>query len=199
MLQYRDLYEQQKLWQQMTYRGWEVWKTPEDMWLYQEVIHELGPSVIVEFGSGRGGSGLFFADMLEVCVGGLSIVLSMDIDERDERPEHDRLHFFTGHSRDESTVNWVHKTVAAYGGPVLIIEDSLHSAEQIRGELSLYHDLVTPGSYFVIEDGGWPDQPREIQIEIDEFLESHTDFHRDASKWKYNLTMAPDGWLRRDG
>src|SRR5262245_50649460 len=47
-----------------SYRGCPPRKCPFDLAIYMDVIWELRPRTIVEFGSNRGGSALWFADML---------------------------------------------------------------------------------------------------------------------------------------
>ncbi len=39
-------------------------QVPSDMWLYQELLVQLRPSLVVEFGSFQGGSALYFATIL---------------------------------------------------------------------------------------------------------------------------------------
>jgi cephalosporin hydroxylase len=47
-----------------TYKGIPTGKCPFDLALYQEIIWDLKPGTILEFGSYKGGSALWVADML---------------------------------------------------------------------------------------------------------------------------------------
>ena len=48
------------------WRGYAMDKCAQDLLVYQEMIHQLKPEIILECGSWYGGSGLFFADMCEL-------------------------------------------------------------------------------------------------------------------------------------
>ena len=45
-----------RTWKDTRYRGVTIWKCPLDLWLYQELLHELRPQLIVETGTAFGGS-----------------------------------------------------------------------------------------------------------------------------------------------
>jgi hypothetical protein len=55
-----------RTWKDTWYRGIPTYKCPTDMWVYQELIDDLRPDLVVETGTFRGGSALFLADRLEV-------------------------------------------------------------------------------------------------------------------------------------
>ena len=62
-------------------------------------------------------------------------------------------------------------------------------------ELEAYHHLVTPGSYFIMEDTNLPDLgPREA---VADFLHEHPEFAIDHAREKFLLTFNPGGYLRR--
>ena len=66
-----------------TWMGVRALKNPFDAWIYQEIIYEVKPDVIVEIGSAEGGSTLFFANLLDLL--GSGTVVSVDIDSERER------------------------------------------------------------------------------------------------------------------
>src|SRR5687768_17883515 len=47
------------------FRSHPILKCPTDLWLYQEMIHELRPDVIMETGTAWGGSALYLASRSE--------------------------------------------------------------------------------------------------------------------------------------
>ena len=63
---HRLYYHSESTWQQTWYRGHATWKCPLDLWIYQELVAELRPDLIVETGTAYGGSGLFLADLCEI-------------------------------------------------------------------------------------------------------------------------------------
>ena len=62
---------------QCKWMGVPTQKNPLDTWIYQEIIHEVQPEVIVEIGSASGGSTLYFAHLLDIL--GRGKVISIDI------------------------------------------------------------------------------------------------------------------------
>jgi hypothetical protein len=79
--------------------GVPVLKNALDCWIYQEILYEVRPEVIVELGSRTGGSTLFFCHMLDL-LGGDGIVLSVDVDRSVYQVEHRRIVLVTGDCAD---------------------------------------------------------------------------------------------------
>ena len=48
------------------YRGVSIQKFPFDYIMYQMIIHDVRPDLIIEIGTMHGGSALYFADLLEI-------------------------------------------------------------------------------------------------------------------------------------
>ena len=61
--QFHRLYyhSHKQTWMNTRFQGVTVWKNPMDLWLYQEMIHEFRPDVIIEAGTKYGGSAYYFA------------------------------------------------------------------------------------------------------------------------------------------
>ena len=72
----------------LSWFGYRAIKCPMDLWIYQEIIYETEPEVIVETGTHGGGSALFLAHMCDLANRGR--VISVDIvdwpDLLDQRP-----------------------------------------------------------------------------------------------------------------
>jgi len=86
--QFHRLYynEYIRTWANTFWLGVPTQKCPLDLRIYQEILYDVRPHVIVETGTWYGGSALFLAticDMLEV-----GRVLSIDIALREDRPAH---------------------------------------------------------------------------------------------------------------
>ena len=69
---------------------------PLDLWICQELLHELRPDLIVETGTAFGGSALYFASLLELLDTGR--VLTIDLQPQEDRPEHPRIEYLNGSS-----------------------------------------------------------------------------------------------------
>src|SRR5579863_7468996 len=46
--------------------GTPIWKLPADMWIYQEIIYETKPDVLIDSGTYKGGSALYFASIFDL-------------------------------------------------------------------------------------------------------------------------------------
>ena len=47
---------QDRLMNKSKYHGIQTWKNPIDFWIYQEIIFDIKPDLIIEIGLHRGGS-----------------------------------------------------------------------------------------------------------------------------------------------
>jgi cephalosporin hydroxylase len=177
-------------------------KCPLDLWIYQELLHELKPDLIVETGTAFGGSALYLASLCDLL--GRGEVLTIDVQPQEGRPEHPRLEYFHGSSVAPETLEYV-RSRAAKAGTVLVVLDSDHRKEHVLEELRLYAPLVTPGSYVVVEDtilNGHPVSPDfgPGPMEAAEvFLRTESAFKVDRGREKLYLTFNPKGYLRRTG
>ena len=60
------------------------YKSPADQWNYQEILHDMRPSVLLELGTRFGGSTLFFSDVMRAVHGHRPYqILTVDIDRTD--------------------------------------------------------------------------------------------------------------------
>jgi cephalosporin hydroxylase len=137
-------------WNNTTWLGVPLWKNPLDLWVYQEIIFEVKPALIIETGTWRGGSAFYFASLLDLI--GSGKIVTIDHSAGKGRPEHPRIEYVTGSSVSPEAVDLVRARVADAGGPILIILDSDHRREHVAEELRLLSEFVTPGSYLIVED-----------------------------------------------
>jgi cephalosporin hydroxylase len=180
--------------------GYAALKCPFDLWIYQEILHEIRPDVILETGTARGGSAMFLASTLDLLRSGE--VVSIDIVRRPEWPIHPRITYLTGSSTSPAIVNEVGRRVAS-ASRVMVILDSDHRKDHVLDELRLYSPLVTTGSYLVVEDTningrpvfpGFGPGPGEA---VDEFLKGNDAFVQDRGRERFFVTFNPGGYLRR--
>lgn len=189
-----------RTWSNTRWLGVPLQKCPFDLWVYQELLHELRPAVIVECGTAYGGSALFFASLCDLL--GEGEIVTIDIEEYADRSVHDRITYLSGSSTDPAIVETVRDRVKGRS-PVLVLLDSNHERDHVLAELRLYGPLVTPGSYLVVEDSNvngnpvLPDFGPGPAEAIEAFLAESDDFEVDESREKYFLTFNPSGYLRK--
>jgi cephalosporin hydroxylase len=179
-------------------------KNPLDLWVYQEVIFDLKPTLIIETGTAYGGSALYFARQLDRL--GQGSVISIDLDPAETLPQHKRITYVKGSSVDQDIVEAVARCAQTHPR-VMVVLDSDHSAAHVFQELDAYAQLVTTGQFLVVEDTNITGHPVPVSWKggpgpheaVEEFLAIHPEFARDVLAERYLLTMHPGGWLRRQG
>jgi len=197
------LYHQSRIvFEKCSWMGVRALKNPLDAWIYQEIIYEVKPDVIIEIGSAEGGGTLYLANLLDLI--GKGIVISIDIDRSKYNVAHDRIVTFTGDSSSPEVVAKVSKHCS--GKKVIVLHDGEHSKEQVTKDLHNYADFVSVDSYFIVEDGivdlfkpkdclgGRRDGPL---VAVEQFLDKNKDFIVDTERERYILTYNPKGFLRR--
>jgi cephalosporin hydroxylase len=177
-----------------------------DLWIYQEIIHETRPDLIIEIGGFYGGSTLFLAQMQELL--GHGEVLSIDVSHDYFMVEHPRIHKITGDCSVPAVLDQVHKFAA--NKTVMVIHDGDHTAAAVERDLRLYADLVSPGNYLIIEDGAvdllnpkhsklgnaYPDGgPLRASRKVYEEMQGN--FEIDMRRERFILTTNPHGYWRR--
>jgi cephalosporin hydroxylase len=199
---FHELYYQaeSRTWRNTWWMGVRAYKCPLDLWTYQEILAEIRPDLVVECGTAEGGTALYLAHVLDLV--GNGGVITIDLVPPVHPPAHPRIRYLHGSSTDPAIVGRVED--AAQGkGTVMVILDSAHSHAHVAEELRLYHGMVTPGSYLIVEDtniNGHPvfgDHGPGPMEAVQEFLSGHDDFRADASKEKFFLSFNPGGYLQR--
>lgn len=185
--------------QQTYWLGVPILKSPLDCWVYQEIIHEQRPDLIIETGTDLGGSALFLASLCDLV--GHGRVISIDV-RAVARVRHPRLTLIVGDSTSEPVLEQVRQAARASQRSMVIL-DSDHSAAHVGRELRAYREFVTPGSYMVAEDtnvNGHPVMPEHGPgpfEAVHDFITEDRDFEIDRSREKFLLTYFPDGFLKR--
>jgi cephalosporin hydroxylase len=176
------------------WRGTHLYKTPFDAWVYQEIIHESQPDVLIETGTNRGGSAYYFASLFDLEKRGR--VLTVDITDYPEKPHHPRIQFVLGSSTAPEVLQKFKSSIRP-GEKVMVSLDSDHHKEHVLKELQLYSPLVSVGSYVVVDDSIYnPNYPGAKEA-VEEFLKGNSNFAPDKSREKYGFTTNPNSWLKR--
>jgi cephalosporin hydroxylase len=186
------------------YKGVPMLKNPFDLAIYPLLLEHARPRTLIEIGSYRGGSAIWFADIGAGL--GLSLhVISVDIAQVDDL-HHAAVTFLRGDARDLRSV-FPEAFFAALPRPLLVIDDSGHQFETCLAVLRFFDRWIEPGEFMVVEDGilsdmlvaeqydGGPLRATEI------FLgENHGRYLIDRDFCDYfghNVTWNVDGYLRR--
>jgi cephalosporin hydroxylase len=168
--------------------------------MYQEILTEIRPALIIETGTLNGGSALYLAHLCDLL--GTGEVISIDIAPQPDLPTHPRLSFLRGSSIAPHILEFVN-SFAGPLEPVLVLLDSDHRAAHVLSELEAYSPLVTPGSYLIVEDtnvNGHPVMPSHgpgPMEAVRHFLKAHREFQSDSYRERLMMTLNPHGYLKR--
>lgn len=185
---------------QTTYLGIKTLKSPMDAWVYQQIIFETEPDVIIEIGNAHGGSALFLAHICDNI--GRGRVIGIDLSHKhvpEKVKQHPRITLIQGDACENFEKV---KQLISIEERVLVIEDSLHTYENTLNVLRLYSQLIKIGDYFIVEDSilhhglSLGPKPGPYQA-IETFLIENENFISDRSREHFFLTWNPKGYLKR--
>jgi len=186
----------------LQYKGVPIIKCPFDYVMYQMIFWEIKPDLIIEIGTNRGGSALYYADLLDII--GHGEIHTIDIDDVvfKEVKMHKRINFFR-----DGYQNYDLKNTEGFK-KIIVIEDGSHTYEDVIASLEKFKDVVTEDSYFIVEDGiidklGWKKKynggPNKA---IKEFIAGQSSYVIDR-KWcdlfGINATFNTNGFLKKSG
>ena len=122
-----------------------LYKTAFDLVIYSMLIQEVKPDIIIELGSGSGGSAMWFADTASM-LGLDTHVYSFDINK--PLVEHDKVTFI---EQDLNKINLEHKPShwEFFNKKKIIIEDAHVNLEEL---LNLFDHVLKKDDYLMIED-----------------------------------------------
>jgi cephalosporin hydroxylase len=199
------IYHQERIvFEKVRWMGVPILKNPLDCWIYQEILWEVRPEVLIEIGSFARGSTLYFCHLFDLI--GQGMVISIDVNRSQFQVQHPRLLEITGDCGDPVVTGQVAALCA--GKRVIVVQDSDHTKDTVLRDLRLYAPFVSLESYFIVEDGvvdvfdprasallGW-ERPGPLPA-IWEFLQEDARFVIDESRERYLITYNPRGFLKR--
>lgn len=183
-----------------SYRNVMCLKNPLDLAVYQALIYMIRPTLIIEIGTLRGGSALFFADILRIVGGEGRCIHTYDIDNNvaPEVLSDPNIFFHKGGHQifDPSIIKPEDR--------ILVIEDSSHTYENTVEVLDKFAPWVSLNSYLIVEDtmagSSRPHLNGGPIKAIEEFIAKNDDFEID-DRWDkfYGLESSNciRGFLRR--
>ncbi len=194
-----DVLYESDAWTEARWLGAQALKNPLDLWVYQEIVFETGPELIVETGTYRGGSALYFASLCDLVDAGE--VVSIDVEPaRPDYPSHPRITYLAGRSSTDPDVIADVRERAA-GKRTLVILDSDHSQGHVEAELEAYAPIVPIGCYLVVEDSNIGRIRKDLMpgpLEaVERFLAATDEFEVDHGREKFLITFNPSGYLKR--
>lgn len=184
----------------VTYRGIEMLHNPFDYLLYQMLIFEVQPQLIIEIGTNRGASALYFSDLLDII--GNGEVHTIDIVDQVHPlvKEKSNIHFFfNGYQEYDLSLTKNFKKI-------MVVDDGSHKYEDVRAVLQKFKNVVSVNSYFVIEDGIITELELAQKYNggplraIHEFLNENPQFIIDRKYCDFfgkNATFNVNGYLKR--
>ncbi|MFM8639878.1 MAG: cephalosporin hydroxylase family protein [Planctomycetota bacterium] len=193
-----------------------VWETRPDVIVETGIAH--GGSLVLS------ASILAMLDLADAAAHGGTVdprrparrVIGVDIDIRahnrvavEAHPLAPWIRMVQGSSIDPSTVAAV-RSLVPDGARVLVMLDSNHTHDHVLAELRAYAPLTSPGSWCIVFDTLLEDMPAEFcagrpwapgnspKTAVHAYVREDARFRIDASVHeKLQLTVAPDGYLRR--
>jgi cephalosporin hydroxylase len=178
------------------YRGVPMLKNPFDLALYPLLLERAKPKTLIEIGSHKGGSAMWFADQRP----GMQVI-SIDLTPPDVT--HPLVRFLEGDALHLGEV----LDLQSIDRPLMVVEDSNHFAQTTAAVLDFFDRWLERGEYIVIEDGiltamrvaeAYDGGPLRA---IHEFLaRTNGRYEIDRTLCDYfgtNVTWNVDGWLRR--
>lgn len=204
--EYCRWYWESDIWKTTTYCGVPALKSVSDMWNYQEILFQLQPSVIIEFGVNRGGSTLFFSDLMKK-TNPNGVIISVDVEDYryDEVKQCDNVVFIKDYSTSAETIRRIELIVDKHPGKIFAILDSDHSKENVLNEMISLRSVLKQGDFLLVEDGivnGNPILEDFGEGPVEAIRKYHqlypNDYIRDIDREsKFGFTFAPEGFLRR--
>jgi cephalosporin hydroxylase len=171
-------------------------KNPLDLWIFQEILWEKQPDLILEAGTGHGGSALYLATILDAI--GAGRVVTVDWRDRGQ-PPHPRITYLGGRSTDPEVL----AAMTPKEEKTMVVLDSGHRMDHVLEELHAYSPFVSPRQYLIVEDTNLngnpirPDYGPGPMEAVEQFLSETGDFEPDRSREKFDVTTNPRGYLLR--
>tara|TARA_B110000037_G_C17127266_1_gene508763 strand:+ start:1600 stop:2316 length:717 start_codon:yes stop_codon:yes gene_type:complete len=129
---------------------------PSDLMVFQEVIYNYKPDVIIETGVAHGGSLIFYSSIMSLIkkkfkVFGIDIkIKKKNRIKISKHPLAQNIELIEKSSTDESLKVFFDKKIK--NSKVLIFLDSNHSHEHVLNEIKLYSKYIKKNGYLVVMD-----------------------------------------------
>lgn len=202
---YHGPHGQDGLWFSVNWLGVPVQKCPFDLCIFQEILCETRPELIIECGVYHGGSTWFLASICDALDCGR--IVACDVTLSRVHPvvrTHPRIELVEAGST--STEFQALARQRAAGQRTMVILDSDHRRDHVLAELRAFGPLVSPGCYLICEDSNinghpvYPDFGPGPHEALQQYLqETPGVWTVDTYRERLLVTFNPGGYLRRNG
>jgi len=159
--------------------GIRIIQYPSDILVFQELINNYKPQVIVETGIAHGGSLIFYSSMLKMIGVKNPKIIGVDINIKKNNLQKLKknsyfkyIKLFKGSSTDTVIFNKI-KTFCK-NKKVLVFLDSNHTHDHVLNELILYSQLIKKNGYIIVLD-------TTLEFTKNKFINKNRDFMRGNS------------------
>ena len=193
--EFNDIYQKIKFakWNYLKWKDLTLMKDPMTLSIYLQLLQDLKPKTILEFGTYEGGSALWMHDIM------ISLNLECKIHTFDINSEKVRLpnieSLMFHHLDNYHIIEYVkenYKLFSSMKRPVLVIEDSHKNIKELLGTIDSFLDT---GDYLVIEDTTEFDKYQQMDL----FLSEHdylVDRHY-CDFWGDNYSLNINSFLKK--
>eukprot|EP00746_Dinoflagellata_sp_MGD_P167711 gnl/MRDRNA2_/MRDRNA2_98564_c0_seq1.p1 gnl/MRDRNA2_/MRDRNA2_98564_c0~~gnl/MRDRNA2_/MRDRNA2_98564_c0_seq1.p1 ORF type:complete len:517 (+),score=118.47 gnl/MRDRNA2_/MRDRNA2_98564_c0_seq1:85-1551(+) len=154
------LWEDLGIWTTQEWHGIQFLQNPADAFAIQELLWNEKPDMVVEIGTHKGASALYFAEIMHD-YNPNSVWVTIDPAFQNsaaarmvaaQGPLAKSIVWINGLSNDAVNVVPQVKKLAEGRKKVFVIQDGQHAASQVLADFALYDGLVTVGGYFIVQD-----------------------------------------------
>jgi cephalosporin hydroxylase len=190
-----------RAWQGATWLGHPVNRYPADLHVYQELLAETRPDVVVVAADdpGLGGRALFLASVCEQ-LGHGRVVAVGDVDGA-RQPSHPRLDHVFGAPEAPAVARTV--TALASSSPAALVLLGLSDASQVIATFERYASMVPVGGHVIVENTVVKGRAVDLATgrgafeAVEAILSRRGDFVSDPAGERYTLTFNRGGYLKR--
>lgn len=176
----------------------ELTKFPFDFLLYKTILEAVRPDFVIEIGTQRGGSAIFFSELLQPW-GGQVITIDIVGPPNISELSRSNIIFIQGDATLPAVAEQVKHLVTSKS--CLIIDDGSHEHRDVLAATRLYASLIPSNSYYIIEDGFVNrlliGSTSDALSAVDQFLDENPKFRRDNTFDRFVLFSAFQAVLRR--
>ena len=155
----------------MSYLGIKIFQVPTDLYIYQKLIWEIKPNLVIETGVAEGGSILAVASFMFLARQSREFPMAssnqsdwavIGVDKNNLESQRlvldrwsfgEKVHLIEGSSTDPVVEEQVRYLTLGHSTCIVFL-DSDHSELHVERELEIYSQFVSVGSYIIVFDSG---------------------------------------------